>query len=114
YKEVYTGFIFYKPVGEWVFGLGIPNMADAGFVDELVRRDSEIWSGETMSSPEERAEIYDYYARIRSFRIPDLSGQTQFIEKIDRQISRYYKPGVEIRSGADRAGVGRGLPVSCL
>ena len=69
-------------------------MADAGFVDELVRRDSEIWSGETMSSPEERSEIYDYYARIRSFRIPDLSGQTQFIEKIDRQISRYYKPGV--------------------
>ena len=94
YKEVYTGFIFYKPVGEWVFGIGIPNMADAGFVDELVRRDSEIWSGETMSSPEERSEIYDYYARIRSFRIPDLSGQTSFIEKIDRQISRYYKPGV--------------------
>ena len=94
YKEVYTGFIFYKPVGEWVFGIGIPNMADAGFVDELVRRDSEIWSGETMSSPEERSEIYDYYARTRSFRIPDLSGQTSFIEKIDRQISRYYKPGV--------------------
>ena len=69
-------------------------MADAGFVDELVRRDSEIWSGETMSSPEERFGIYDYYARIRSFRISDLSGQTQFIEKIDRQISRYYKPGV--------------------
>lgn len=85
---------FYKPVGEWVFGIGIPNMADAGFVDELVRRDSEIWSGETMSSPEERSEIYDYYARTRSFRIPDLSGQTSFIEKIDRQISRYYKPGV--------------------
>lgn len=95
-------------------GLGFRTMADAGFVDELVRRDSEIWSGETMSSPEERAEIYDYYARIRSFRIPDLSGQTSFIEKIDRQISRYYKPGEEIRSGADRAGVGRGLPVSCL
>lgn len=94
YKEVYTGFIFYKPVGEWVFGIGIPNMADAGFADELVRRDSEIWSGETMSSPEERSEIYDYYARTRSFRIPDLSGQTSFIEKIDRQISRYYKPGV--------------------
>lgn len=81
YKEVYTGFIFYKPVGEWVFGIGIPNMADAGFADELVRRDSEIWSGETMSSPEERSEIYDYYARTRSFRIPDLSGQTSFIEK---------------------------------
>ena len=47
-----------------------------------------------MSSPEERSEIYDYYARTRSFRIPDLSGQTSFIEKIDRQISRDYKPGV--------------------
>lgn len=49
--------------------VGVYNMADADFVDELVRHDSEIWSGETMSSPEERAEIYDYYARTRSFRI---------------------------------------------
>ena len=69
-------------------------MVDTGFVDELARRDSEIWGGETASSSEEKLEIYDYYARIRSFRISDLLDQISFIEKINRQISKYYKPGI--------------------
>lgn len=94
YKEVYTGFIFYKPVEEWVFGIGIPNMIDSCFVDELTRRDSEIWGGETASSSEEKLEIYDYYARIRSFQISDLPDQVSFIEKINRQIRKHYKPGI--------------------
>ena len=94
YKEVYIGFIFYKPVEEWMFGIGIPNIYDVSFVDELARRDSEIWSGETVSGPEEKAEIYDYYSRIRNFRITDLPEQVSFIEKINRQIRKHYKPGV--------------------
>lgn len=38
YKDVYTGFIFYKPINEWVFTSGISNIIDEDFKPEYKRR----------------------------------------------------------------------------
>lgn len=92
YKEIYTGFIFYKPVEEWVFGLGIPHPADSGFEEELAWRDSSVWEGTPANSPEEIAEINDYYTKIRCSRIDSVS-----LGKIAERISIYYKPGIRKR-----------------
>lgn len=92
YKEIYHGFIFYKPVEAWVFGLGIPNPADSDFEEELAWRDSSVWEGAPANSPEEIAEINDYYTRIRCLRIDTVS-----LKKINRQIGKYYKPGIRKR-----------------
>ncbi len=89
YKEIYHGFIFYKPVEEWVFGLGIPNPSDSDFEEELAGRDSSVWEGTPANSPEEIAEINDYYTKIKCLRIDAVS-----LKKINRQIGKYYQPGI--------------------
>jgi len=38
YKDAFTGFIFYKPIEEWVNVIGIPNIIDDEFLPELKRR----------------------------------------------------------------------------
>lgn len=89
YKEIYTGFIFYKPIEEWVFGLGIPNSSDSGFEEELAWRDSSVWEGKPANNPEEIAEINDYYTKIKCFQIDSVS-----LKKIAKRIDIYYKPGI--------------------
>ncbi len=89
YKEVYDGFIFYKPVEEWVFGLGIPHPADSDFEKELAWRDGSVWEGSPANSPAEIAEINDYYTKIKCFRIDSVS-----LKKIAKRINIYYKPGI--------------------
>ncbi len=89
YKEIYHGFIFYKPVEEWVFGLGIPYPSDADFEEELAWRDSSVWEGTPANSPDEIAEIKDYYTKIKCLRIDTVS-----LKKINKQIGKYYQPGI--------------------
>jgi hypothetical protein len=46
-KEVYTGFIFYKPIEEWVNAIGIPDIVDEKFLPEFKRRlflNGSTWS----------------------------------------------------------------------
>lgn len=38
YKEVFTGFVFYKPISEWILMLGIPGFVDEEFKPEFIRR----------------------------------------------------------------------------
>jgi len=38
YRDVFTGFIFYRPLDEHKMSMGIPNLLDAAFVDELIAR----------------------------------------------------------------------------
>ena len=38
YEDVYTGFIFYKPIEEWVLAGGIPGVVDECFLPEFKRR----------------------------------------------------------------------------
>ena len=89
YKEIYHGFIFYKPVEAWIFGLGIPGPSDSGFREELAWRDSSVWEGRSANRPEDVAEINDYYTKIRCLQIDTVS-----LKKINRQIGKYYKPGI--------------------
>jgi hypothetical protein len=38
YKNVYTGFIFYRPIEDWAPVVGIPNIVTVDFHEELMRR----------------------------------------------------------------------------
>jgi hypothetical protein len=38
YKDIYTGFVFYKPIHEWKRVIGIPDLIDDDFLPELVER----------------------------------------------------------------------------
>jgi hypothetical protein len=38
YKDIYTGFIFYKPIHEWRIVAGIPDLIDDDFLPELMER----------------------------------------------------------------------------
>ena len=38
YKDVFTGFIFYKPISEWILMTGIPGFVDEDFKSEYIRR----------------------------------------------------------------------------
>lgn len=88
YEEIFYGFVFYKPVEAWVFGLGIPNPPDSDFKEELVWRDSAVWEGTSANNLEEIAEINDYYTKIRCLWIDSTS-----LKNINRQIDKLYKPG---------------------
>ncbi len=89
YKEIYDGFIFYKPVEEWVFACGIPERCDSDFEQELAWRDGAIWDGVPANSPEEIVEIKDYYTTLRSFGVDSV-----FLKKNDKYIGMYFKPGI--------------------
>lgn len=38
YKDIYTGFIFYRPIEQWVLAIGIPGIIDQEFLPEFERR----------------------------------------------------------------------------
>lgn len=38
FKNIFTGFIFYKPISEWILMFGIPGFVDEEFKPELIRR----------------------------------------------------------------------------
>lgn len=53
YKNIFTGFIFYKPISKWELTLGIPNIIDDEFMPEYLRRIhlvKEQWSQEEIDS----------------------------------------------------------------
>lgn len=89
FSDVYHGFIFYKPITEWVDAVGVPNLEKIGCRDELARR-CGIWHDEQEQSGTEEYKTgkMEYYSRLRSFPV------TMFFppDTIDTQISRYYRP----------------------
>ncbi|MHC4725850.1 MAG: hypothetical protein ACYS17_01340 [Planctomycetota bacterium] len=64
YRNVFTGFIFHSPLDEHKMSMGIPNLFDAAFVDELIRR-YEI-EGE-MRSRQEIVRKIEKHKTIRQF-----------------------------------------------
>jgi len=87
YKNVYDGFIFYKPASEWVSGVGVPNLDKLDCKDELLRRFIIFREG-TDTSEEFKNELYKYYTNIRYFNI----FSNESLQMINDQIGRYYKP----------------------
>lgn len=87
FQNVYHGFIFYKPVTEWVDCVGVPNLDKIDCKEELARR-CGLWNNEDYNSQEYKEEKYEYYTKLRCFPV------TLFFDEkiINEQISRYYKP----------------------
>lgn len=86
FKDVYHGFIFYKPVLEWVESVGVPNLDKIDCKDELARR-SNLFNNENDLSQEYRDEKFTYYSTIRTFPVTIFFDETL----IKNQISRYYR-----------------------
>jgi hypothetical protein len=64
YKDVFTGFIFYKPISEWELTLGIPQIIDDEFMPEYLRRIhlvKEEWTQKEIESD------IKFYNNFRSF-----------------------------------------------
>jgi hypothetical protein len=63
YKDVFTGFVFYKPLSEHRMSFGVPDILDDAFTAELVRR-RQI-TGATGSVEELTKEVRQWVAEIR-------------------------------------------------
>jgi hypothetical protein len=83
-KDVYHGFIFYKPVLDWDNSVGVPNLDKIDCKDELARR-SQIFGNRSNVDKEDE---FMYYSKVRNFPMSLFFDEKQFNE----QISKYYKP----------------------
>jgi hypothetical protein len=63
YQDVFTGFVFYKPLTEHRMSFGVPDISDTAFTAELVRR-CQI-TGETKSPEELTKEVQQWVAKLR-------------------------------------------------
>jgi hypothetical protein len=83
YRDVFTGFIFYRPLDEHKMSMGIPNLFDAAFVDELIAR-YEI-EGE-MRSRQEIIRKIEKHKTIREFGYEnkELFSESDYRDKIQQ------------------------------
>jgi len=96
-KDIYHGFIFYKPVHEWIMGIGVPNLDKIDCKDELLRR-TQIFDNTKRIRGIRRIIMrhleFKYYSNVRSFPMP-----VEFSEKkYNEQINLYYKPMLNIEN----------------
>jgi hypothetical protein len=63
YQEVFTGFVFYKPLGEHRMSFGVAGLLDPAFTAELVRR-CQI-TGQTESVEELSRQVQQWVATVR-------------------------------------------------
>jgi hypothetical protein len=101
FKDVYHGFIFYKPASEWIISRGIPifcNLDNEYVKDEIARRflitrggADEIINAEELknaATEELKEQLYEYLINLNVSKI--FEGES--LEMINKQIERYYKP----------------------
>ena len=80
-KDVYHGFIFYKPLLEWELGVGVPDLDKIDIKDELARR-TQVYSNRDV----------DKDAVLMSYSIRNIPISFFFDEKrFNEQTSKYYK-----------------------
>jgi hypothetical protein len=82
-KDVYHGFIFYKPVFEWVIGIGVPNLDKIDCKDEIARRTRVYENTKKVNKNDE----FRYYSKIRTFPMTIEFEKKQY----DEQINHYFK-----------------------
>ena len=90
FKDVYHGFIFYKPVSEWISGGACPIFSnlDKSYVREELARRFMIFQGQSELTEEFKDELYNSVIKNNSYKI--FSGE--ILQTINNQIERYYKP----------------------
>ncbi len=78
YREVFTGFVFYKPLREHRVSVGFPKgVLDEALADELLRR-SRLWGGDAFDS---RKDTENYYGTIRVFPYESESNYGKMIRR---------------------------------
>ena len=87
-KDVYHGFIFYKPVHEWVIGIGIPNLEKKVYRDEFLRR-TQIYGNikgikKIIFRTVLRNEEFKYYTTVRTLPMNVEFSDAQYNEQIRR------------------------------
>ena len=84
-KDVYHGFIYYKPIYEWSNTIGVPNLEKIDIKDELARR-HEVFSNNRMAI--DKDELFSYYTTIRTIPQELIMSKERFYELI----KQYYRP----------------------
>ena len=90
YKDVYHGFIFYKPASEWISASGVPifRHLDESYVkNELVRR-LQVFQNNPNITEEFKEMLYDYAIGLSIVNI--FEGES--LEMIKNLIEMYHKP----------------------
>lgn len=83
YKDIFTGFIFYLPIEDWVLTIGIPNIVTPDFHTELLRRiylnskDGKYPSNENLESD------IKYYNTKRTIRLTE-SNSEELIQNLKK------------------------------
>ena len=90
-KDVYHGFIYYKPFYEWVIGIGIPNLDKIDDVKNEYARFAKVYANTNMGIL--RTKIlghieYKYYSTVRTLPMTYELSEKQYYE----QISRFFEP----------------------
>lgn len=86
YKNVYHGFIFYKPISDWVSTTGVPYLDKLNCKDELARRFTIF--GMDVSSEDAKNGLYKQLSEIKSTYI----FRDDRLKIINDQIGQYYRP----------------------
>ena len=76
-KDVYHGFIFHKPIYEWIYSIGVPNLDKIDCKDELARRTKIFSDRKNVDKNDE----FMYYSKIRTSSEID---KKHFYELIER------------------------------
>lgn len=88
YKNVFTGFIFYKPILDWKLTLGIPNIIDDEFMPEYLRRIrlvKEDWTEEEIESD------IKFYNNFRTYNFRDAFRDDTPHDSIESYINHWLK-----------------------
>lgn len=90
YKNIFTGFVFYKPIEQWISGYGIPDVFDKKSIPELARR-YYIQEGE-MPNDKTLKEIIDDYNTVKYYDyFTDRYAGEKTKEKMDAAIGSWLK-----------------------
>ena len=81
YQDVFTGFVFYRPLNEHRMSLGIPQAIDDVFAAELTKR-YEV----TGESAQDIAEKIEAHRKLRTFGYENeaLFGQSDYMDQIQK------------------------------
>jgi len=92
YKDVFHGFIFYKPASEWVASIGVPifRHLDRSYVRNELARRFQIFQGIPELPEEFKDQLYEYAITLNIFNIAE--SQEGLLQLFNSQIEQWYKP----------------------
>lgn len=91
FKDIFTGFIFYRPIHEWILMTGIPGFVDGEFKSEYVRR-IKLTSKASEITDKQIGERIEYANKLRWNTVfDDIDHPSQTRQSADETIERWLK-----------------------